>query len=66
MYKRQGYIRDKDLNKKDLDNSIDLSKIKKRIPRKDIRRIMNINKTVSITINGTDKNNKLISLKWVF
>lgn len=27
---------------------------------------MNINKTVSITINDLDKANKQISLKWVF
>ncbi len=27
---------------------------------------MNINKTVSITINDVDKSNKQISLKWIF
>lgn len=40
--------------------------MKKKVPLKDIRRIMNINKTVSITINDVDKANKQISLKWVF
>lgn len=39
-----GYIREKDINKKDLEGSLDLSKIKKKIFIKDIRRILNIGK----------------------
>lgn len=44
-----GYIQE--YNRKDLEASCDISKIKKKIPLKDIRRILNINKEITLMIN---------------